>query len=148
MAHSLACALQYVSRIWERRPLKEPDVHVRGEYIDVAEGHIAQTGNRTAVMQELPDFVAAFSHPLKPLARDGSQFPWMLIHPLVDGGIVVLRTVESKQFCFHCRRVTLISNYPPRSQNRDLGHPTASNDVRRSKSQEFPRQSEQSIRRG
>jgi hypothetical protein len=47
----------------------------------------------------------------------------MLIHPLVDGGIVVLRTVESKQFCFHCRRVTLISNYPPRSQNRDLGHP-------------------------
>jgi hypothetical protein len=43
-----------------------------------AEGHISQTGNRTAVMQELPDFVSAFSHHAKPLMRDGSQFTRML----------------------------------------------------------------------
>ena len=98
MAHSLACALQYVSRIWERRPLKEPDVHVRGEYIDVAEGHIAQTCNGATVMEEFPDFVAAFSHDLKPLARDGSQFTLMRFHPRMDGGIALDSAVESQQF--------------------------------------------------
>src|SRR5580700_7554294 len=49
MAHELAGALQQAGRIRQRCAVKEPHVYVRGEYIDIAEGRIAQTCNRTAV---------------------------------------------------------------------------------------------------
>src|ERR1700704_119003 len=101
MAHELAGALQQVSRIRQRCALKEPHVYVRSEYIDVAEGRISQTCNRTAVMQKLPDFVPAFSHHLKPLTRDGSQSTCMLFHPRIDGGIALDGAVESQQFRSH-----------------------------------------------
>src|SRR6266404_93155 len=73
------------------------------EYIDVAEGRISQPCNRAAVMQKLPDFVPAFSHHLKPLMRDGSQFTGMLFHPRIDGGIPLDGAVESQQFRSHRR---------------------------------------------
>src|SRR5437899_12748851 len=98
MAHELASALQQAGRIRQRCAMKEPHVDVRGEYIDVAEGRVSQTCNRTAVMQELPDFVPALSHHLKPLMRDGSQFTCMLFDPRIDGGIPLDRTIESQQF--------------------------------------------------
>src|SRR6266705_3227605 len=100
MAHELACALQQAGRIRQRCAVKEPHVYVRGEYIDVAEGRISQTCNRTAVMQKLPDFVSALSHHLKPLMRDGSQFTCMLFHPRIDGGISLDSTVESRNSAF------------------------------------------------
>src|SRR5450631_4186987 len=108
MAHELAGALQQAGRIRQRRAVKEPHVYVRPEYIDVAEGRVSQTCNRTAVMQEFPDFVPAFSHHFKPLMRDGSQFTSMLFHPRIDGGIPLDSAVESQQsrshrcstFCF------------------------------------------------
>src|SRR5580704_12051279 len=52
-------------------------------------------------MQELPDFVPAFSHYLKPLTRDSSQIACMLFHPGIDGGIPLDSTVESQQFQSH-----------------------------------------------
>src|SRR6201993_455199 len=73
MAHEPACALQQAGRVRQRCAVKESHVYVRSKYIDVAEGRISQTCDRTAVMQKLPDFVPAFSHHLKPLMRDGSQ---------------------------------------------------------------------------
>jgi len=85
MAHELASALQQAGRIRQRCAMKEPHVHVRGEYIDIAEGHISQTCNRTVVMQKLPDFLPAPSHHLKPLLCDGSQFTRMLFHPRING---------------------------------------------------------------
>src|ERR1039458_6845557 len=96
MAHELAGALQQAGRIRQRCAVKEPHVYVRSEYIDVAEGHISQTGNRAAVMEKLPHFVPAFSHLLKPLMRDGSQFTWMLFHPSIDRGIPCDSAVESR----------------------------------------------------
>src|ERR1700757_5345971 len=101
MAHELAGALQHVSRIRQRRAVKEPHVYVRMEYIDVAEGRISQTCHRTAVMQKFPDFVPAFSHHLKPLMRDGSQFTCMLFHPRSDGGMPLDSAVASQQFRFN-----------------------------------------------
>jgi hypothetical protein len=101
MAHELAGALQQAGRIWQRCALKESHVYVRSEYIDVTEGRISQTCHRTAVMQKFPDFVPAFSHHLKPLMRDGSQFTCMLFHPRIDGGIPLDSTVESQQFRSH-----------------------------------------------
>src|ERR1700682_2128718 len=103
MAHELAGALQQVSRIRQRCAVKEPHVYVRSEYIYIAEGRISQTCNRTAVVQQLPDFVPAFSHHLKPLKRDGSQFTCMLFHPRIDGGIPLDSAVESQQFRAHRR---------------------------------------------
>jgi hypothetical protein len=105
MAHEPAGALQQSSRIRQHCAVKEPNVNVRSEYIDVAEGRIAQTCNRTAVMQDLPDFVPAFSHHFKPLMRDGSQFTSMLVHPRIDGGIAFDSTVESQQFRSHRRSI-------------------------------------------
>ena len=55
--------------------MKKPHVYVRSEYIDVAEGRISHTCNRTAVMQKFPDFVPAFSHHLKPLMRGRPNSP-------------------------------------------------------------------------
>src|SRR5437016_5700181 len=107
MAHELTSALQQAGRIPQRCALKEPHVYVRSEYIDVAEGRISQTRNRTAVMQELPDFVPAFSHHLKPLTRDGSQFTSMLFHPRIDGGIPLDSAVEPQQFRSHHRYTSL-----------------------------------------
>src|ERR1700693_927864 len=98
MAHELAGTLQQASWIRQRCAVKKPHVDVRGEYIDIAERRISQTRNRTAVMQELPDFVPALSHHFKPLMRDGSQFTCMLFHPRVDGGIPLDRAIESQQF--------------------------------------------------
>src|ERR1700676_2652365 len=103
MAHELAVALQQAGRIRQRCALKEPYVDVRSEYIDVAEGRISQTCHRTAVMQKLPDFVPAFSHHLKPLVCDGSQFTCMLFHPRIDGGIPLKSAVESQQVRSHRR---------------------------------------------
>src|SRR5580693_4858726 len=81
--------------------MKEPHVYVRGKYIDVAEGRISETCDRTAVMQKFTNFVSAFSHHLKPLKRDGSQFTGMLFHPGINGGVALNCTVESQKFRFH-----------------------------------------------
>src|SRR5271167_1920824 len=103
MTHELAGALQQAGRIRQRCSVKKPHVYVRSEYIDVAEGRISQTCNRTAVMQKLPDFVSAFSHRLKPLTRDGPQFAGMLFRPRIDGRIPFDSAVESEQFRSHSR---------------------------------------------
>jgi hypothetical protein len=101
MAHELAGALQQAGRIRQRRTVKEAYVDMRGEYIHIAEGRIAQTCNRTAIMQGLPDLVPASPHHLKPLTRDGSQITFMLFHPRIDGRVAFDNTVESQQFRFH-----------------------------------------------
>src|SRR5262249_3517811 len=106
MAHELAGALQQARRIRQPCAVKESHVYLRSEYVDVAEGRISQTCNRTAVMQEFPDFVPAFSHQFKPLLRDGSQSTCMLFHPRIDGGIALDSAVEAQQFRSH-RRSTL-----------------------------------------
>src|SRR5215469_11905947 len=92
MAHEFAGALQQASRIRQRGAVEEPHVYVRGENIDVAERRISQTGNRTAVMQKLPDFVPAFSHHLKPV--------------MLDGGIPFDRAVEPQEFRSHRRSLS------------------------------------------
>src|SRR5437016_12918947 len=97
MAYELAGALQHTSRVRQHGALKEPHIYVRSEYIDEAEGRISQTCDRTAVMQKFPDFVPAFSHHLKPVMRDGSQFPCMFFHPRIDGRIPLDSAVESQQ---------------------------------------------------
>jgi hypothetical protein len=101
MPHELASALQQSGGIRQRCALKEPHVYVRSEYVDVAEGRISQTRNRTPVVQKLSDFVSALSHHLKPPMRKFSQFACVLLHPSVDGGIPLDSAIESQQFRSH-----------------------------------------------
>src|ERR1700674_2129511 len=95
--------------------------------MDVAEGRIPQTCHRTAVMQKFPDFVPAFSHHLKPLMRDGSQFTCMLFHPRIDGGVPLDSAVESQQFRSHRQytfllSISVVSSHPYLlQQNPSLG---------------------------
>src|SRR5215813_7230277 len=114
MAHELAGSLQQAGRIRQRCAVKEPHVYMRSKYIDVAEGRVSQACNRTAVMQQLPDFVPAFSHRLKPLMRDGSQSTCMLFHPGIDSRIPFDSAVESQQFRSH-RRYTFLLRWPTES---------------------------------
>src|ERR1019366_9851763 len=72
MAHELAIALQQMGWVRQRRALEEALIDVRGEDVDVAEGRVSEAGCGAAVMQKFADFVAAASHHLKPLLRDGS----------------------------------------------------------------------------
>ena len=118
VAHELAGALQQAGGIGQRCALKEPHIYMRSEYVDVAEGRIAQTCNGTAVMQDLPDLVPALSHNLKPLVCDGSQFTSMPIHPRVDGGISFDGTVDSQQFRSHRGFISLSD---PRYVSPDAG---------------------------
>ncbi len=97
MAHELAGALQQAGGVRQRRALKETYVYVRREYVDIAEGRISQTGDRTTVMQGFQNFVPACPHHLKPVARDGSQFTGMRVEPRINGGIAFDSTVESQQ---------------------------------------------------
>src|SRR5262249_8612715 len=103
MTHELPVALQQAGRIGQRIAVKKPHIYVRREYIDVTEGRIPQTCNRTAIMQKLPDFVPALSHDLEPLKRNGAQFTLMLLHPCIDGGIPLDSAVESQQIRSHRR---------------------------------------------
>src|SRR6202166_1178517 len=139
MAHELAVALQQAGRIRQCCAVKEPHVYVRSEYIDVAEGRISQTCHRAAVMQKFPDFVPAFSHHLKPLMRDGSQFTCMLFQPRIDGGVPLDSAVESQQFRSHRRSTSRSATTNSRSFHRfvleletDLrvhGHPRSEESV-------------------
>src|SRR3954451_7321084 len=87
MAHKLSGSLQQMSRIGQRCPTEETNIHVRREYVDVAEGRISQACNGATVMENLPDFIAASSHHFEPILGDGSQFTFTLIHPLLDSWI-------------------------------------------------------------
>jgi len=99
-----------MGRIRQLCTVKEADVHVRGECIDIGEGRVAEAGDWAAVVEEFADFVAASSHHFKPFASDGSQDTCMLFHPGVDGGIAFDGAIESKQFrsqgsfhlCYEC----------------------------------------------
>jgi hypothetical protein len=110
MSHKFSAALQQADWVRQRCTVKEADVYVRSEYIDVAEGRISQTCNGAPVMQKLPDFVPAFSHRLKPLMRDTSQFICMLFQPRINGRIPQDGAVESQQFPSH-RRSTFCSEF-------------------------------------
>src|SRR6266496_4217917 len=124
MAHELAGALQQAGRIRQRCAVKEPHVYVRSEYIDVAEWRIAQTCNRTAVMQKLPDFVPAFFASPQTTHARWPPFASMLFHPRIDGGIAFDSTVESQQLRSHRRSIFAFGIYvtgPPTRGTKEIG---------------------------
>ena len=114
VAHELARALEQAGRVWERRAVKEANVHVRGEDVDIAEGGVAEAGNRAAVMEQLADFVSAAAHGVKPPAGKVSQLAVVASHPGVDGGVAFDGAVEAEECVFHGRSPYLLWDYGTR----------------------------------
>ena len=81
--------------------MKEPDVYVSFECIDVAEWRVSYACERTAVVHEFPNVVASLSHDVKPFLRDGSQLTCPFSHPRIDGGIRLDPTGEPKVHSIH-----------------------------------------------
>src|SRR5262245_958906 len=69
-------------------------------------------------MQEFPDLVPTPSHHVEPLMRDGSQFTCAFLHPGIDGGVVLDRTVESQKI--RSRRRSTAAGSQLRSQGATL----------------------------
>ena len=62
MAHELARPFQQALGVGNFGAAKEPDVDVSGEHVDVREGHVAETGDRAAIVHQFAHFVAAPAH--------------------------------------------------------------------------------------
>src|SRR5437879_11632378 len=118
MTHIFATALQQACRIRQRRAVKEPDVHMSSECIDVTEWRISYACDRTAVVHEFPNVVATLSHDVKPFLRDRSQFACLFFHPRIDGGIPLDPTGEPKVQSIHSVQRRLMQRLLGRSENR------------------------------
>jgi hypothetical protein len=103
VTHKFSGALQKMRWVRQSCALKETHVHVRREYVDVAERDTTPARDGTSVVDKFPDFIAALSHHFEPLARDGSQLPRVPFHPRVDGGVPLDSSVEPQQFGLHRR---------------------------------------------
>ena len=82
MAHPFAATFQESSGILEKRAVEEADVHVVLEYIHIREGCVADTRDRTAVVQCLSDIIAALSYFHEPLFCDRTQLAFISVQPV------------------------------------------------------------------
>jgi len=73
MTHALALAFQKMGGIRECRAVMEADACVRCIRIHVSKRRISRASDRTSVMQEFTDILAASSHAFKPCPRHQSE---------------------------------------------------------------------------
>ena len=66
MAHALAGPLQKPGRIVQRRPIKEAQVRMGREGVDIGESGIAHADGRMVVMEKLAHVLAAAAQRLEP----------------------------------------------------------------------------------
>ena len=97
--HEFAGALQDSGRIRQRRALKESNIHVCREHVDVGKRRIAQAGGGHTIMHDLADIIAALAHHFKPLAGNVAEFPALLLEPCFDGGVSLESAAQSEEFC-------------------------------------------------
>ena len=97
MAHEPAGALQQAGRIGKSGSLEKTYIYMRGEDIDVGEGDVSQTNHRTAIVQNLANFVPALPHHREPFLGDGTQTPSMFAHPPINRGIPLDGTIKSQK---------------------------------------------------
>ena len=76
------------------------------EDVDVAERHIPETHDGTAIVHQLQHFVTAGAKLSEPLTCDSSELARLLLEPRVDSGIACHGPIESKNF-FHEKRTTI-----------------------------------------
>ena len=74
VAHGFSGALEEMRGVGECCALEKAYIDVRGEDVDVGEGDVAEAGIGAAVVENLTDFVAAGSHYVEPVAREGVEF--------------------------------------------------------------------------
>jgi hypothetical protein len=86
VAHAAAAAFEQAGGIVEVYAVKEADIDVRSEDVDVCEGSIAHARCGTSVVQQLTHVFATSTHVLEPQACDGAKLGLALVQPQVDGG--------------------------------------------------------------
>ncbi len=84
MAHSLTASFQQAVWIVQPCAVEKTYVDVSFEDVDVAERCIFHAGNRTSVMHQLADIVAAAPHLREPLTRNGAELWQLLAQPDVN----------------------------------------------------------------
>jgi hypothetical protein len=72
--HELTRAFQQTVAIGHVGPVKEPDIDVIREGIDVGECRITDTRSRMTIMQQFLHIVSVVAQDLKPALRDRPQF--------------------------------------------------------------------------
>jgi hypothetical protein len=96
VSHELARAFKQTLRIRQFGSMKEADVDVRGEGIDVGKRRTAHARSGLTIMQHLPNVIAAMAYGFKPPSCDGTEWTLVVIPPKLDGGMALCRAIESK----------------------------------------------------
>src|SRR5262249_41280721 len=96
MSHDLARALKQSLRIRQFGSMKEADVDVGLEGIDVGKRRTAHAHSGLAIMQHFPNVITAMAHGLKPPSCRDTQSILVFIPPKLDGGMALCRAFESK----------------------------------------------------
>ena len=74
MAHVLACSLQQVGGVWQRRAVEEADVDVCSEDIDRPERSVFHAHDGTAIVEKLSHVRAADAQAVEPLMGEVTEF--------------------------------------------------------------------------
>ena len=97
MPHVLAGTLKQTRGIVQRRAVKEADIDVIPEGVDVSKRRILHACDGATIVHELADVGAAVPHVFKPGPRQPSQFVRRLGEPGIDLGVSMDRAVEPKE---------------------------------------------------
>jgi hypothetical protein len=126
VAHTLAGALEQPRRILERRAMKEADVHVGAEGVDVRERGGADTRGGVAVVQELANVRAAAAHRLEPGPSHLSQRMLGRREPAVDVRIARNGARQEEEIAHRAR----MPDWPTKSRRRQgCRHPAGDHEV-------------------
>jgi hypothetical protein len=101
VAHAFARSLQEAGRVLQRRTMEEADVHVISERVDVSEGRVLDTGDRAAVVHQLPHVVATLPHSREPLFCERPQLIPLAAQPRVNRRVPFHRSGEPQQAVHH-----------------------------------------------
>ena len=77
--------------------MKEADVDVRREYVDVAKGCVSDASRGVVIVQEFGNVLTTVAHLREPLPRDGGEFKAACIEPPVYLRLMPYCAIEPKK---------------------------------------------------
>jgi len=87
MTHALAHSLKQAGRVCKHCAIKETDIGMRLERVDVSKRCISHTKDWASVVQNLADIRAAIAHALKPTPRRQAKRIGEFEKPVLNPGI-------------------------------------------------------------
>ena len=108
MSHELAGAFKQTLRIRQFGSMKEADVDVGREGIDVRKRRTAHACGGLTVMQHLTNVIAAMAYGFKPPSCRGTQWTLVFLPPELNAAMPLYRAIEPK-YSLHCLRLPPIA---------------------------------------